>query len=268
MAMDRTPTELIDLDSETGGEADKKNAIGLAKGIGPESVLSFAINHGWNQIVQISAKDFQAEVRLSTLMLNEGPRYLQFPLSAVLDPEHVGETRESELTMFKRDFTRLDEKVSVIEALRTRLSSVTGASLIGEIILVGDEIFTNAILHAPDPERTTKGVSASDKVATLFCGWNESRLVLGCSDLYGSLPMSKLLVRILDCYKQGVSKVINMAPDRGAGIGLFLLFDSCTSLYIGIDPGQKTTVCCSFPLKVSGRKRRQMDKNLHLLICE
>lgn len=266
--MDRTPTELIDLTADAACEGNKKKAIGLAKGLGPESVLSFAINHGWNQIVQISTKDFQAEVRLSTLMLSEGRRYLQFPLSAVLDPDQADQARESELTMFKRDFSKLEEKGTVIEELQACLSSVVGTNLIGEIILVGDEMFTNAIFHAPDPDREIKGISASEKHATLFCGWSESRLVLGCSDLYGSLPMAKLLARILDCYKQGVSKVINMAPDRGAGIGLFLLFDSCTSLYLGIDPGKQTTVCCSFPLKMSGRKRREMDKNLHLLICE
>jgi hypothetical protein len=83
-------------------------------------------------------------------------------------------------------------------------------------------------------------------------------------DQYGTLNIEKLIERIKLCYIHNPKSQINFGPG-GSGIGTFMIFDSCTSLYVAVQRGICTTVCCTFATKLSARKRNQIPKNIHLL---
>jgi len=244
-----------------------KDTIGLGRALAPQKVLSYAVDLGLQQIVQSTGQHFQTELKGSALMLEDGRRYLDFPLSAALDPSKTSEPREQELTIFRADFHAKSDKYELLRSLRESLMVNTPIVLCDDICMAADELVTNALYNAPG-KRNRSDANPTERPATLFYGIYDDRVVLGCQDLYGSLKIDNLIQRIHDCYKHGASKMINWCDDEGAGIGLFMLFHSCTSLYIGVEPGKRTVVCCGFPLKGGTRRRLLTPKNLHLVLCQ
>lgn len=265
------PLKLVDLRDGTANLTNLEWSIGVGDQMDPGRVISLAVNHGLSQIVQISNVEFDKELKVSALMLQKPQKFLDFPVSAVLDPEHASSEKEKELQLLQIDFSSAKEKSTRLDELRTVLGQITRSSLVDEICLVADELFTNAIYNAPHPEadqempieRTASTRVKSARPATLRLGKSGERLVLSCQDLYGTLQPRALLKRIEDCYRQGTESMINWGPG-GAGIGSFLIFNCCVGLYIATEPGKRTVVCCAFPLNHKSRRRDELPKNLHV----
>ena len=144
-----------------------------------------------------------------------------------------------------------------------------------DILLCSDEVITNSIYNAPfvdqhnnfsGPTRDFSKVQIDpDKKARFFIGADPDRVIIGCRDQYGTLNPDKLIDRIKRCYESNPGEVMNFGQG-GAGIGSFLIFDSCVSMYIAVDAGQSTTICCAFPLGLSATKRSLVPKNLHVVV--
>lgn len=248
-----------------------ERAIGVGDGIHPDRLLALALHGDFRHLVQRSNPALETDLLTSALMLRRPEIFLGCPVSSILDPERAGASREGELLHFEAAVPELAAKQPAVDSLGRFVDSFPASRRFRyDCILAADELCSNAILSAPTRRRTAEERPEPDpgeppRPARLFAGSAGARLIIGCADGYGSLKIAPMLSRMRDCFECGAARMINYGRG-GAGIGAFLVFDSCTSLYIAVNPGIRTVICCDFPLQPLGmRARRAIPKNLHLL---
>lgn len=265
---------LIDIPGHLQTGVIYDDAIGVGDGIEPRTVVDFAKSFNLRQIVQTSAHDHELELKTSELMLKKPDLFLNFPVSSILDPESVGTARENEVRSYSRQFLNANEKSQILEEIRVHCLDISKSeSLVADICLAADELITNAIYNAPHvlyaqpgpgaPRTAEHGQSPDLRPGEIFIGASGTRLILGCADAYGSLNPNHLINRLKSCYDNGVAESVNFGTG-GAGIGTFIIFQSASSLYIGVAQSQRTVICCAFSLERRPKVRAAVPKNLHI----
>jgi hypothetical protein len=101
-------------------------------------------------------------------------------------------------------------------------------------------------------------------VIELFAQADAKRLIIGCRDSFGEYDGRMVAERIKSCFDNGVANSIRHGT-TGAGIGSYMIFDSCISYYGGSEKGVRTVVCVALPLGIGNRVRTTLPKNIHLL---
>jgi hypothetical protein len=242
----------------------------------PSAALEMLMNQNILHICQSDNPYFEQDLNSSAMLLNDVDSFARFPASSILCPRELSEQKENSLILMDYRFDRVSQKQEILSKLESTLAGTGASSSIrADILLIADELSTNAIFNAPfvDLENTSPGASRDDqsikmndgRTARFFIAADDSRFVVGCCDPYGTLNINKMLSRIKDCYDAGVSANIRMAGNGGAGIGSFMVFNSAASYYVGVAVGEYTMVCCTLPIKMSNRARQEMPKNLHLI---
>ena len=245
-------------------------AIGLASATAPEEVLDLALSKGLHHICQKDNPFCDSDVETSGLMIIEPHRFMDLPLSGVLDPQNCSMEKEQELTHFRSNFSKIAEKHSMLESLREYLARISKSnSLHSEIILVADELFTNAVFNSA---RAGKPLLRGDTSVTMPDGFQGEiragvtggRFALVCTDPFGNLELPKLVQRMRDCYTKGVQTMMNLG-EGGAGIGSYLVYSAATSYFACVERGRRTVIVWSVPLNLSLRKRVMLPKNAHFI---
>lgn len=164
---------------------------------------------------------------------------------------------------FATEFCSPDDKDRVRMELGQFVAQVSGASVIEAAEAIFEEMYMNAIYDAPREAQRLKMLDKSyacgDK-AFFKAVVGDNRLVLSCSDPFGSLDIAKCLSRMEEVYKKGVGDSIHFRDGVGAGIGIVLMFEQAAGLYLGVIPGQCTTVCAVIPIGMSNRQRANVKK--------
>ncbi|MGZ5280306.1 MAG: hypothetical protein ACXWC9_10205, partial [Pseudobdellovibrionaceae bacterium] len=224
-------------------------------------------------VVQKSNIKSQAEIHFSSLMLSSPSNFFQYPLSCILGTSIPSMEDEQKMTGLSYIVEKLLDRKKILSDIEAYVKTLTSSpALLNDVLTVIDETLTNAVYNAPFVSENAASPSREivdfpiDPVKRpfLFVGHDAERIIVGCRDSYGSLNVDSLIIRIKTCYESNVSEMINFG-EGGAGIGSFLMFNSCASMYIGVDSGLSTTVCCSFPFKLSATSRSEMPKNIHLI---
>jgi hypothetical protein len=147
--------------------------------------------------------------------------------------------------------------------------TLTVAQAAGVII---DEMIMNALYDAPSDVRGLARHAHIDRSvpvqlepgeeAKLFLSYDDSRLLIGCEDPFGSVNEPKVIGRLRDLYggDQAVSPIMHGA---GAGLGLKAIIDYSCGFYMVVQRKKRTLVCCSLPLNVSLRKFESLPKHIH-----
>lgn len=236
-----------------------------ATGLEPAELLGQLIEESHQHVCQTDGHEYAKEVRVSESILKDPGGFLGDPLLTILGTFDF---------CVKWNFTSSNEKTRVLESLEAELRGRSFTdSLVRDVALVADELFTNAVFNAPVAGRAhLKPVSRKQKSVAMKKGQfgqisiaaDSSRLVLCCSDPYGSLDPQSYLTRIQLGFENGAGASI-VDQGGGAGIGAFLVFNLCCSLFIGVWPGRATKICCVFPLKKSGRQRAMLKKHIHCI---
>lgn len=242
----------------------------------PSSILGMALSGNIRHICQSSHPFFTENLNTAALLMKNESAFKNYPVSSILKPSVVGEVAERSLLFYEVEFQESNQKHDILADIES-LISARGVikSVAADALNIADELFTNAIYNAPfvDKDNNPSDVSRGEanvklsggKKARLFMGADERRLVMGCSDQYGSLNLLKLFERIKNCYDHGVAENMNM-HGGGAGIGSFLVYNSAMSYFALTETGSFTQICCTLPIKISGRARSEMQKNLHFII--
>jgi hypothetical protein len=245
-------------------------AIGVHDNLPAHTLVDIAAKHPniWH-LVRTGTAHFKEEVASSELMIASPQKYLDFPISSILCPATAGQISEKAHLVLSRPFRRASEKRDVLESFKTQVQKFKFSStLVMELVLIADEMFTNAIFNAPHVEFGKNGPGAERskengelelRPARLFMGTDNNRVVVGCEDSYGSLNPARLLERLNTCFVQGAYASINWGGG-GAGIGTFIIFRSALSFYAGVAHGKKTVVACTFP---NQRQTFNPVQNLH-----
>jgi hypothetical protein len=248
--------------------------VGVSENLAPENLLHLATDLGFMHLCQKQGHAYEKEVEAAKALIGAEESYLEFPASVVLSPEKMSAVTERGLICMDRQFNSSQQKREVLEEL-TKVAQSKGLSqtVIDDALAVADEMFTNAIYNAPfvDPQTTKNpGINrqceevtlSGGKFGRLFLANDEQRLLIGCSDPYGSLDLKRYLNKIKATYVRGPAATMNFGPG-GAGIGSYIIFNAGASLYFGVWPGHATVLCCVIPLGISNRKRMQLPKHLH-----
>ncbi len=238
----------------------------------PQEVLSYAIDKNMTQIVQETNPQHEVEIKSSIAMMDAPQSFFKFPLSTILTPEDVTPEAEKALRQLEIPFFKSDEKEAILDSIGDYMKSLAGsATLDADVRLVADELFTNAVyggdkVTSPDGNHGTasSGAKIDQQTCRLMIGAKDDRLVLVCEDLYGTLNILKLLDRIKKCYEDGVRNSIKW-DTPGAGIGSYLIFQSCMSVYYAVHENERTMIACVFPLRKGMRARSEMGKGVHFV---
>ncbi len=240
----------------------------------PSEVFRLALNYDSAHVVQTKNPYFANDLNTAALFAKDKDAFSRAPLSAILAPDRCDEKSETELKIFEQTFTSSIEKPQILINAESALNGLSIAgSLIADIIVIVDEMITNAVYNAPfvDLQNTNSGPRhrqnevhmPSGKSARIFIGADKDRIAIGCKDLYGTLNVSKLFARIKNCYDTSVGDNINFSGAGGAGIGSYMIFNSSASYFAEVKIETHTIVCCTVPIRMSSRGRQKIVKNLH-----
>lgn len=248
--------------------------IGVGEGMEPENILHLATDLGFWHVCQKQGHEFDKELKSAQNLVGNEDLYREFPLSVILTPDAVSKESERSLLAYEQQFDSSNQKREGLDSL-SNVAQTRGISqtVIDDLIAVADELFTNAIFNAPFVDINTQknpGINRhtgevkldGGKFARMFLAHHENRLVIGCSDPYGSLDLKRYLNKIKATYLRGPAATMNFGAG-GAGIGSYIIFNAGSSLYFGVWPGQATVICCVIPVGISNRKRLQLPKHLH-----
>lgn len=255
-------------------EKGNRTCIGVGEGLEPEQLVRLAVDQAVGHICQKNGHEFQKEMRSANNLILAPDAFFAYPIASVLTPDDLSIASERALLSAEFVFNSSSQKRpaldQVIQAMQVKGLSQT---LIDDVTIVADEMFTNAIFNAPFVDKLTHinpGVSRHTleinlepgKQGRLFFAHDESRLMIGCEDPYGSLSVERYLNKVKATYAQGAAATMNFGPG-GAGLGSYIIFNAGCSLYFGVRPGQSTILCCVLPLGMSIRKRAQLSKHFH-----
>lgn len=261
--------EVKDIKGPVGPEC-----VGVSDQLSPEEILRYGIDFKLQHLCQRQGLQFDHSVKSAQVMSADPENYFRFPCSTILRPDLVNEESEKQVKLFDFQFTSSSQKTEALnEIISLMTSSAAGQTVIEDVVSVSDELFTNALYNAPFVDAVTghnPGISRNEvdirledgKSGRLFLAMNESLLVVGCEDPYGSLNVDRYMRKIQATYARGPAATMNFGPG-GAGIGSYIMFNAGASLFFGVKPKQLTTLCCAIPLGMSYRKRVVLPKHLH-----
>lgn len=238
-------------------------------------LLQLCENEGVRHVVQRSNLKPDLETKVAQFMLERPRDFILSPVSVILEEDVPNLESEKRVTEYYREIDSPHSKSELIDGLKEYAQKFKNPrSVIYDLSIVADELITNAIYNAPfvDDLNSRSGPDRNPDTATidpnkkpvLFAGSDGVRLVFGVRDLYGMLNTASLIQRIRQCYETNLRDQISYSPG-GAGIGSFMIFDSCVGMYVAVDRGRSTTICCSIPINMSANKRSSVPKNIHIL---
>ncbi len=258
--------------------------IGIGNKLSPERLLFLAVEYKFKHLLQHSAIDHDKQLHISKSMLENPEDFFKFPLCTIFNSENKNSSSEKALKALNIKFKNSAEKNSALDSLVECLSSLSkDQSLILDAKLVADELMCNALYNAPPPKikKTLKVAKSGTKTKTkikkdekervikqakIFVGATESEIIIGCEDTYGTLDVIKLLGRVRDCFKRTDGAGIANLGNKGAGLGTYIVFSVCNSMYFAVDKDLRTIVCCSIPRLHKMRNKVALSKTLHLIV--
>ncbi|MBX7231213.1 MAG: hypothetical protein K1X29_03910 [Bdellovibrionales bacterium] len=236
-----------------------------------KNILKIFRNRNRGHLCQFESGSFEQEIYSSTLMIHQPDEFLIHPVQTILNHDK----NNSAEILFQIQFATMKEKNTLLEETTKALQKKNHTStVVSQSLLIADELITNAILNGPKlyniPDQylenlennTPKTLDPSLK-AEFILAQDENRILILCRDDYGSLDVIRLMNRLYDCNKLGLSASMRMGTG-GAGIGSYLIFNTGSSYYVGVKKGLKTVIGSTLHWKWSHKKRSSEFKNIHI----
>lgn len=253
----------------------EQSQIAVTSGKTPEQVILFLTQNKVKHLIQKDSEYFQDRMNSSLKIVQDPKVYFNSPIKTILNAKRVSIHDENELVEFEYRFNSSTQKVELLNRFETYFQTFgQSSSLLNDINLVIDELFTNSIYNAPsnDLENTASGASRDGHgfelppgmFARIFAGRQDDCLLIGCEDPFGTLNVKRMIERIHSCFTMGVDKVMQFG-EGGAGIGCYLIFLNSMRLYIGVEKEMRTMICSVFPLGMGDRKRSEISKDFHYI---
>jgi len=222
----------------------------------------------WNSI-QDDPEVLSHGLPLSARLI-QGPQvFFENPTREILIPQLNDPSSQTNLSERRWKFRSTAEKNLVMKMVAQFINDIPGAHGVTETILaIADELFTNALFNAPFDDldstldRSTLVVLDAEMSAELIIGHTKDKIFLGCTDAYGTLNCERLIKRIFNGFKDGISSALNMERG-GAGIGMLRMVDLSAHIFVLVERNKKTLIGCGFPLNRSPKKIRTAPKNFY-----
>jgi hypothetical protein len=258
---------LVELSERMPGSHEMLSSVGLAQSMASSNVIEHAHERGLRHLVQKDGLAYDQELAASKIMIESPNLFFKDPLSVIFGKS---EKKDPQTTaFFNKRYDVTEKKSAVLEEFSRYLSGLAKVARIwDQALLVADELYTNGIKNAWAPrkvgEKLFEGRPELNGHVDFFAHSENGRLAIGCQDSFGRLEMSTVLSRIMLCYKNGVANSIRRG-NGGAGIGSYMVFESCVSYYVAVEPGVSSVVCVVLPIGISLSQAADLPKNIHLL---
>jgi hypothetical protein len=141
------------------------------------------------------------------------------------------------------------DKLPLIQKLYTFCEKLQSTPRTTERLLtVADEFIMNSLFDAPvdadghhvhaDDPRESGVALQEDQAITFGFGSDGRKIIISCSDAFGSLDVSKTLKSLARCVRGGEDQ-ISQGPG-GAGLGVYLAYQQLDHLVINLHPNKRT----------------------------
>ena len=171
--------------------------------------------------------------------------------------------------------TRADDRDVLVERLSVFARSLeVGAELEQRIANITDELITNAVYNAPRGadgkpkyahlDRRQKVILEPSEHALLQWGCDGRYLAVSATDRFGSLRGETVASYLTKCFRRGDDQIDTKAG--GAGLGLYMAFNSVTQLVVNVQVGVRTEVIALFYIRSESRGFRRSGRSLNVFI--
>ena len=254
---------LIEVGSPLPADCDRRKCIWIGDNVSPEAVIGLNVDSGVGHVVNVNGVNVRSELSAAIRMIYETEQFFRDPVKCILGTPPTQPP-------LQLAFTAAVEKAPTIDAIRNFVTTIPfSKSVVDDIVVVADELFTNAVFNAPhhkgqemvDSLLRAPSVSLQKgKTGRFLIGNSDDCIVLTCEDPFGTLNPQAVAARIQRCFREGVSASINM------GIGTYMVYTLAVSLYIIVNCGVCSQVSCVFPLKKSLRSISALSRNIHIAV--
>ena len=219
----------LDLDSGLSRPIDDA-CVGVATQLDHDRLLHLAVTQSLRHVVQKNGFTFDRELIAAQGLITAPELLRDHPVCAILAPDDISVERAQAATLVDLPFFSSRQKREVMAGVGDTLSArYASRTLIEDVLSVTDELFTNAIYNAPFVDLKTganPGISRvdpaeirypADLAARLIVAADDTRLIVGCADPFGSLNLRRYLHRIKETYVRGAAATHELrAGRRGA----------------------------------------------------
>jgi hypothetical protein len=179
------------------------------------------------------------------------------------------------IKIYERTMTSTDEKREVIGQLEEFLDAIDCyGSIKNSVILVADELIMNAVFNAPRTPEGTPKYADTDRRERIVLEPGEHvkfryacdgrNVLLSVGDQFGSLSRDVIVRYLKRCFSREGAEVEEKRA--GAGLGLYMIFNSITQLTFNIRDGVATEAIASFYVRSRARAFRSAGRSLNIFL--
>jgi hypothetical protein len=169
------------------------------------------------------------------------------------------------------------ERQAAVGELETFLDRIDCAGAIkSSIMLVADELLMNAIFNAPrdengnpkyaEAERRSKIILEEPEQIEFRYACDGRNVALSVKDRFGSLDRSVIVKYLRRCFANGPTEMEQ--KKAGAGLGLYMVFNSITQLTFNIQRNVATEVIAAFYIRSGARAFKQSGRSLNIFLIQ
>jgi hypothetical protein len=165
-----------------------------------------------------------------------------------------------------------DELLDLVERTLTRAG--VRRRLVDNLLSATDEMVSNAVYDAPvdahgQPRyarlpRTTPVSLEPHEYAQLTFGADATRFAISVADPFGTLSVERVLDYLGKCFGRGASQID--PKEGGAGLGLYMMFNSLSHFVINVATGHRTEVIGIMDLTPTYREFAERSKSFNVFV--
>lgn len=173
-----------------------------------------------------------------------------------------------------------EDKQSALQQLHNFLEMIDCFGAIkSSVLLVADELIMNAIFNAPRNQEGEPKYRNLDRSAAVTLDTHEKvlfsfacdgrNIALSVKDQFGSLDRPVIVKYLRRCFSNDLAEVEKDEERRaGAGLGLYMVFNSITQLIFNVQAGVGTEVIATFYARGGARAFKLSGRSLNLFLVK
>jgi len=248
-----------------------KTEVVVGKNLNDLETLRLAAYDRVSHVIQEEHEDLNSRIQASINIIKTPYSIFEKTFETVFFEEENLGGKPKQIHQLELPFHSSSQKMSVLGHAETFLKAhKISTTLRDRVVLVCDELFTNALFNAP-LERSGKTIGRSQQVHLndefaniLKLGIFGDKLAVVCQDKFGSLNTKKYIKHLISKHDTNGENLINMSDDGGAGIGSLLMYGYCQSMYLGVKEDQETLFCFVFSTDRKKNCTTNQPKSIHL----
>lgn len=248
-------------------DLDLSDRVAVGDHIQTGTFLQSFVENKLSNIVQTSNDDLPYELFIASIILKKPRLFLNNPLT-ILNSQDSSATA---MRVWQENFNCTEHKERVLESIHKFIGRNKSMNRLSDnILIVIDELFSNALFNAPvdaDGYRIFKNMDRSEKVrypgnknAKIFAVHTANDLFIGAVDPWGSVERDGICKSLHHAYSEGTVT----EEGKGAGFGLRMMLDRSRSLYFLSEMGKRSLICCHMRLNISLKKVENVPKQFHI----